>query len=246
MEAFDVTHLGALLAGILSFASPCVLPLVPPYLCFLAGVSFDQMTGGKIDRGVTRRVTGAAILFVLGFTTVFVALGATATALGGLMADYADVLAKVAGAVIVVLGLHMAGLFRISALNRDMRIHVQDKPVGFLAAYLIGLAFAFGWTPCVGPVLAGVLTVAGGKDSAIEGAALLGTYSLGMGAPFIVAAFAARPFMAFMQKFRRHLRKVELAMGALLVVTGVMIFTNSFEVFGFWLLEAFPSFGQVG
>lgn len=246
MEAFDVTHLGVLVAGILSFVSPCVLPLVPPYLCFLAGISFEEMTADGVDRAMTRRIVGASVLFVLGFTTVFVTLGATATALGQLMADYSDVLAKIAGAVIIILGLHMAGLFRIALLNRDVRFHLQDKPVGFLAAYVIGLAFAFGWTPCVGPVLAGVLTVAGGKDTAIEGAALLGTYSLGLGVPFIVAAFAARPFMAFMQRFRRHLRKVEIAMGALLVVTGALIFTNSFEVIGFWLLELFPGFGTVG
>ncbi len=246
MGAFDVTHLGALIAGLLSFASPCVLPLVPPYLCFLAGVGFDEMTAGAADRALTRRMAFTAVVFVLGFTTVFVALGATATALSKLMAEYSDVLAKIAGAAIILFGLHMACLFRISILNREARFHPQRRPVGLVGAYFIGLAFAFGWTPCVGPVLAAVLTVAAGREDAAAGAALLGAYSLGMGLPFIAAALAVQPFTALMQRFRRHLRKVELTMAALLIATGVLIFTNSFEVIGFWLLEAFPSLGTLG
>ena len=247
MFALDISYLGALIGGLLSFLSPCVLPLVPPYLCYLGGTSLEEITAeGAVDRSLTRRVVITAIVFVLGFSTVFVTLGATATALGGFITDYADVLSKIAGAIIVVFGLHFIGLFKIGLLYREARFHVDKRPAGLIGAYLIGLAFAFGWTPCVGPVLAAILTLAADQKSVASGAMLLAVYSLGLGVPFIAAAFAARPFLGFMRRFRAHMRKVEIAMGVLLIVTGVMIFTGSFTDMGYWLLEMFPTLGTFG
>jgi cytochrome c-type biogenesis protein len=243
----EVSYAGAALAGLLSFLSPCVLPLVPPYLCFLAGVSIEQLQDRtEAPPGVGRRVLLHALAFVLGFTTVFVALGASASAVGRLVADHLDVLAKVAGVVIVLLGLHFLGVLRIAALYRELRFHSAARPAGLAGAYVIGLAFAFGWTPCVGPVLAAILFVAAAEDSAWQGAGLLGVYALGIGVPFLLAALLARPFLAFMQRFRRHLHRVEQAMGALLVVTGVLFITGSVNAIGFWLLETFPALGRVG
>ncbi len=247
MLTLDVTYLGAFVAGLLSFVSPCVLPLVPPYLCFLGGTTLDRITAeGGVDRALTRRVVGSSVLFVLGFTTVFIALGATASAIGNAVTDYADILSKIAGAVIVLFGLHFMGVLRIGVLYREARFHVQRRPTGPLGAYAIGLAFAFGWTPCVGPVLAAILTVAAEKSSIASGSALLGVYSLGIGIPFIAAAFAARPFLGFMQRMRAHMRKIEIGLGLLLVATGVMIITGSFADLGYWLLEAFPGLGTLG
>ncbi len=247
MGGFEVSYLGALGAGLLSFLSPCVLPLVPPYLCFLGGVSIDQMADEDgVDRGVQRQVFLAAVIFVLGFTTVFVAFGATASAIGQLVGDYLDILAMGAGVVIIVLGLHFIGLFKIPLLYREARYHAEAKPAGLLGAYIIGLAFAFGWTPCVGPVLAAILFVAGSEDSVAYGASLLAVYSAGLGIPFLGAAFAVRPFMAFMGRFRRHMRHVERTMGALLVLTGILFLTGTFSEFAFWILEAFPNLGRFG
>ncbi len=247
MFTLEISYLGALIGGLLSFLSPCVLPLVPPYLCYLGGTSLEELTAdGAIDRNLTRRVVITAIVFVLGFTTVFVTLGATASAMGGFITDPAGVLSKIAGAIIVVFGLHFIGLFKIGLLYREARFHIDKRPAGLIGAYLIGLAFAFGWTPCVGPVLAAILTLAADQQSVASGAMLLGVYSLGLGVPFIAAAFAARPFLGFMRRFRAHMRKVEIAMGVLLIVTGVMIFTGSFTDLGYWLLEAFPALGTNG
>jgi cytochrome c-type biogenesis protein len=246
VSALDVTHIGAFVAGLLSFVSPCVLPLVPPYLCFLAGISFDEMARSQAGGATMRRLTVTAAFFVLGFATIFILLGATATTISGWLAEYGRELAFVAGAIIAIFGLHMIGLFRIGILMRDVRFQVDRKPVGLAGSYVMGLAFAFGWTPCVGPVLAGVLAVAASKSTAGEGAVLLAAYAAGMGLPFIVAAAMAGPFLGFARRFRRHLGTVEKIMGGLLVVTGVMIATGWFEIVGFWLLEAFPAFSRIG
>ncbi|MCW9039307.1 MAG: cytochrome c biogenesis protein CcdA, partial [Rhodospirillales bacterium] len=244
MDGMEVTYAGALLAGLLSFVSPCVLPLVPAYLCFLGGASLDQLTTEKgVDRAVSRRVFVSAVAFVLGFGTVFVILGATATVLSRFIAENLDVLGKIAGVVIVVFGLHYMGLFRIGFLNFEKRFHVEDKPSGLVGAYFLGLAFAFGWTPCVGPVLATILMVAAAGDSVTYGISLLSVYAAGIGVPFLIAALAVRPFMAFMARFRKHMRKVEISIGSLLVLTGVLIFSGSLAEVGQWLLETFPVLG---
>lgn len=187
----DLSLLTVFLAGLISFLSPCVLPLVPPYLTYLAGSTLDRMTG-EVDAATRRRAVLTALFFVAGFTTVFVLLGATASVLGGVLRRHATTLSVVAGVAIIVMGLHFLGLFRIGLLYREARLQVT-KPLGLWGAYVMGLAFAFGWTPCIGPVLAAVLAVAGSSQTVTSGMALLGLYSLGLGVPFVLAAFAMGP-----------------------------------------------------
>ena len=244
---FEVTFPGAFLAGLLSFVSPCILPLVPPYLCFLGGVSLKQLEDGDTtDRVAARRIKFSALAFVLGFATVFVAFGATASAIGEALAEYFDLLSTIAGIIIIVLGLHFIGLFRIGALFREMRFHPEKQPAGLIGAYIVGLAFAFGWTPCVGPVLATILFVAGTEDSVLYGAALLGTYAAGIGLPFMAAAFAAPLFLRYMRRIRHWMPWVERAIGVLLVATGILFITGAVNDIAYWLLETFPSLGVVG
>lgn len=242
----NLTVWGAFLAGLLSFVSPCVLPLVPPYLGFIAGVSLEQLTGESDDKAASRRVFLASLAFVAGFTTVFVILGASASFLGQLISSHIQFLGYVAGVVIIAMGLHFLGVFRIPFLYQEARVHVDQKPAGLLGAYIIGLAFAFGWTPCVGPILAAILFVAGSEDTIIQGALLLTAYALGMGIPFLLAALFAGPFLAFMKKFRRHMSTVEKAMGVILVITGILFLTGQMATLSYWLLEAFPVFSQIG
>lgn len=247
MGGLEVSFAGAFGAGLLSFLSPCVLPLVPPYLCFIGGLTLDQLTEQRAaDRVAARRVFVAALAFVLGFSTVFVALGATASLIGQAVATYYDLLSKIAGVVIIILGLHFLGLFKIALLHREARFHPESRPAGILGAYVVGLAFAFGWTPCVGPVLAAILFVAGAEESAIQGGLLLAVYSLGIGLPFLAAALAVRPFMGFMARFRRYLGIMEKVMGGLLVATGVLFLTGTMSEISYWILEAFPALGRVG
>jgi cytochrome c-type biogenesis protein len=240
----DVSLPAAALGGLISFLSPCVLPLVPPYLSFLAGTTFDQLSAGD-DKAVRRRALTASLLFVAGFTTVFVILGATASALGQLVRQYLDVLSTVAGLAIIVMGLHFLGVFRIGLLYREARPTIA-KPVGLWGAYVMGLAFAFGWTPCIGPILAAILALAGSETSVAEGALLLGVYSAGLGIPFLAAAFAMKPFVAFLKRMRSRLHYVEKTMGALLVLTGVAFLAGWLTEASFWLLETFPLLGTLG
>lgn len=242
----DVSLGGALLAGLLSFVSPCILPIVPPYLAWLAGVSFDELKDTEPGAEQRRRVVVAAIAFVLGFATVFIALGATASVVGKTIAQYFDTLSVVAGIIIIVMGLHFLGVFRIGMLYREARVQVARKPAGLAGAYVIGLAFAFGWTPCVGPVLAAILFIAGSEGSAAQGALLLAAYSLGIGIPFVLAAVFASRFLGWAARFKRHMHKVEMAMGGLLVVTGILFITGQMSTISFWLLETFPIFQTIG
>jgi cytochrome c-type biogenesis protein len=234
-------HLGVALAGLVSFLSPCVLPLVPPYLGYLGGTTIEQMTGKeRIDDHVWRRVVLASILFVLGFTTVFVALGAGASVLGQWVQDHKSQLSIVAGLVIIGFGLHFLGLLRVPLLYREARFHARVEGASLVGAFVMGLAFAFGWTPCIGPVLATVLALAANEASLTAGVRLLLVYSLGLGIPFILAAAAIGPFVVFLQRFRRHLGRVEMVMGLLLVVTGILMLTGSLNWFGQWLIEHVP------
>jgi cytochrome c-type biogenesis protein len=234
------------LAGLISFLSPCVLPLVPPYLGFLGGTTVSQVAADEgLEDAVWRRVVLGSVFFVLGFTTVFVALGAGASAFGQLIQAYQAPLAKIAGVVIILFGLHFLGLLKIPLLYREARFEAQVQGASLAGAYLIGLAFAFGWTPCIGPVLATVLAVAANEDSVQRGVTLLFVYSLGLGIPFILAAVAIRPFMAFLKRMKRHLGLIERVMGLLLVITGVMFLTGTMTWLGQWMLEAFPLLAQI-
>ena len=247
MDPFSITYLGAFGAGILSFAAPCVLPLIPAYLCFLGGASLEELTAeGGVDKHVQRQVLISAFAFVLGFSTVFIVLGATATTISNLIAENIGILSKGAGVIIVLFGLHYMGLFKIGFLNFEKRFHLENKPSGLIGSYILGLAFAFGWTPCVGPVLATILMVAASSEEVSYGVSLLATYAAGIGLPFMLAAFAVKPFMGFLGKFRKHMHKVELAIGGLLVVTGIAIFTGSLAEASNWILETFPGIAEIG
>ncbi len=241
----DVSYVAALIAGLVSFLSPCVLPLVPPYLVYLAGTSLERFADKEPEPQVKRETVIAATLFVLGFSTVFVSLGASASVIGSLIRAYSEPLATIAGVLIIIMGLHFLGLTPIALLHRQKRVQVA-KPVGLWGAYVMGLAFAFGWTPCIGPILAAILAVAASEQTVRRGASLLAVYSLGLGIPFITAAFAIEPFAAFMARFKKHLRRVEQAMGALLVLTGIAFLTGSLTTMSFWLLETFPVLGRIG
>jgi cytochrome c-type biogenesis protein len=241
----DVSLPLALFAGFVSFISPCVLPLVPPYLCFLAGTTFEHVIAREPTSLVARKEVMTAVLFVAGFSTVFVALGAGASAVGGLLRAYSDLLATVAGVAILIMGLHFLGVFQIPLLHNTKRIEVA-KPIGPLGAYAMGLAFAFGWTPCIGPVLAAILAVAASESTVAKGAGLLAVYSLGLGIPFILAAFAIGPFVRTLGRVRGRLHVVEKIMGGMLVLTGIAFLMGWVTQASFWLLETFPSLQRFG
>ncbi|WP_300069210.1 cytochrome c biogenesis protein CcdA [uncultured Ruegeria sp.] len=245
---FDVTIMGASVAGLLSFLSPCILPIVPFYLSYLAGVGMNQISAkAEISQAVRVRAVLAACCFALGVVTVFVGLGATATVFGGLLREYFDVLRWFAAAIIIAMGLHFLGVIKIGFLYRQFRADAGDTSnVGLLGAYVIGLAFAFGWTPCVGPVLAAILFTAAGQDTADQGALLLLAYGLGMTLPFVVAAFFIGPFMSWMGRFRKHLGLIEKLMGAFLILFGILIATNSINYIAQWMLEHVPWFSAIG
>ncbi len=247
MDPFNISYFGALAAGLLSFASPCVLPLIPAYISFLGGASLEELTAeGGVDKHVQRQVFISSFVFVLGFSTVFIALGATATTISNVVAENIDILSKIAGVVIVIFGLHFAGLFRVGFLNFEQRFHIEKKPTGPVGSYILGLAFAFGWTPCVGPILATILMVAASSDDVSYGVSLLAVYAAGLGIPFMIAAFAVKPFMAFLARFRKHMHKVEISIGTLLVVTGIAIFTGALADVSNWMLNTFPIFTNFG
>nr|WP_188852445.1 cytochrome c biogenesis CcdA family protein [Aureimonas glaciei] len=267
----DLSYPTAVLAGALSFLSPCVLPLVPPYLCYMAGVSVEelragpqmralQMQGGGVPAGGATagagaagrlgshgylRVLATALVFVLGFSTVFVALGAGASSIGQMLRQNLDWLGLVAGLAIIVMGLNFLGVFRIAFLSGEARFRAPDRPRSVLGAYLMGLAFAFGWTPCIGPVLGAILGLAGTHDTVGEGAFMLGLYSAGLGIPFLLAAAFSGVFLRLIGRFRKHFGLVEKAMGALLVLTGILFLTGGMQTVSFWLLETFPALMNV-
>ncbi len=240
----DISFFAAGLAGLLSFLSPCVLPLVPPYLAYIAGSSLDALST-RADTALNRRALLSAILFVAGFSTVFVLLGASASVLGGVLRAHIQVLGYGAAALIILMGLHFLGVFRVGFFMREARVEVQ-KPAGLLGAYVMGLAFAFGWTPCIGPVLATILTIAGREASVSYGASLLGAYSIGLGVPFLLAALAMGQFIGVLKRFRRYIGIVEKATGVLLVLTGLAFLTGSVGDVSIWLLETFPSLQRLG
>ncbi|MCB1414680.1 MAG: sulfite exporter TauE/SafE family protein [Xanthobacteraceae bacterium] len=241
----DVTLPAALLAGLISFLSPCVLPLVPPYLIYLTGATIEQVANtGDVARS-RRAVLLSALLFVLGFSTVFVALGASASLIGGVIRAWSAQLSILAGIVIIVMGLHFLGLTRIGFLMREGRLSMP-KPVGLWGAYLMGLAFAFGWTPCIGPILAAILSVAAAEATVAKGAGLLAVYSAGLGIPFLLAAVMIEQFSSLFARMKRHLATVEKVMGVLMVFTGIGFLTGSVTAVSIWLLETFPALANFG
>ncbi|NJO23882.1 MAG: cytochrome c biogenesis protein CcdA [Sphingomonadales bacterium] len=232
-------------AGAISFLSPCVLPLVPAYVSYIAGESLGSK-GSALDRTRNLPVLGLSLLFVLGFSTVFVILGASATALGQLLLQYRYETNIIGGAVVIVFGLFMLGLVQLSWLQRDVRFHVDipgGRPIG---AYVLGLAFAFGWTPCIGPVLGAILTVSAASATVSNGVVLLAVYSLGLGLPFLIAAGFTGAFLARMPVMRRLGRPLQLFAAAVMILMGLAMVTGYMSAFAFWLLETFPSLGRLG
>ena len=245
----DISLWSALLAGALSFLSPCVLPLVPPYLCYMAGVSVEQFRGeaSREDAAATRRaVLTAALAFTLGFATVFVALGAGASTIGVLLRQHLDLLSKIGGLIIIAMGLNFLGVFRIGIFSREARFQGGGKPATLSGAYVMGLAFAFGWTPCIGPVLGAILGVAASRETVGDGATLLAIYSLGLAVPFWIAAGFSGAFMRFLSRFRRHLGVVEKVMGVLLILTGLAFIFGFVSAMAIWFQQTFPILMQIG
>ncbi|MBF0188759.1 MAG: cytochrome c biogenesis protein CcdA [Magnetococcales bacterium] len=249
----DVTVWTALVAGVLSFISPCVLPLVPAYISFMTGVSVDRLRGDGDGEGepgagapVALRAGLFSLFFVLGFSVVFISLGAGAFALGRLLLEYMEILSKIGGVLIIIFGLHFMGVFRIGFLNLEARLNPDQKPPGLWGAFMIGLAFAFGWTPCVGPILAAILGLAGGQETVWQGIGLLAVYSAGLGIPFILAGLAINAFFAFFVRIRKYMHAVEVVAGLLLVAVGVLIFMGDMSRIAVMLMEWFPALAGVG
>lgn len=241
----DVSIPAALAAGVISFLSPCVLPLVPPYLIYLTGATIEHVANEEEQRASKRAVMLSALAFVLGFSTVFVALGASASLIGGLIRAWSAQLSIVAGIAIILMGLHFLGLTRIGFLMREGRLPIP-KPVGLWGAYVMGLAFAFGWTPCIGPILAAILSVAASETTVTKGAGLLAVYSAGLGIPFLIAAFMVERFSSVLARMKKHLATVERAMGVLMILVGIGFLTGAVTDVSIWLLETFPALQNFG
>ncbi len=256
LDIFDAALLPALMvalaAGALSFLSPCVLPIVPPYLAYMSGITMAEMTGTRpgpggaavaVDR---RRTIVPALFFVMGLSTVFLLLGFTASAFGLFFLRHQEVFVQVAGVVVIVFGLHFLGVFRIPLLMREARLDAGDRGGSAFGAYVLGLAFAFGWTPCIGPILGAILAMAASEGDVTRGTLLLGVYALGLGVPFLLAAVFVQRSMGLMARMRRHMALIERLMGLLLVAVGIALVTGAFTAFSWWLLEAFPALGMIG
>jgi cytochrome c-type biogenesis protein len=241
----NVSIPAALIAGLISFLSPCVLPLVPPYLIYLTGATIEHVGSDEPTASSRRAVMISALLFVLGFSTVFVALGASASLIGSFVRVWSAQLSILAGFVIIGMGLHFLGLTRIGLLMREGRLPIP-KPVGLWGAYVMGLAFAFGWTPCIGPILAAILSIAAAEATVANGAGLLAVYSAGLGIPFLIAAFMIEQFSSVFSKMKRHLATIERAMGVLMIITGIGFLTGAVTSASTWLLETFPGLQSLG
>ncbi len=243
----EISYWGALSAGLVAFFTPCILPMVPFYLSYMAGISMSELQGDdRIAPGAQRRLVTSALFFALGVTTIFGLLGLGATAAGQAFAQWKEELSYIAAAVIFVFGLHFLGVIRIPFLMREARMESKMDPSTIVGAYVMGLAFGFGWTACVGPVLATILMVASMKDQLWQGGSLLVTFGLGMTAPFVVAAVFAKPFLAFMARNRKYMPYVEKFLGAMLIVFAVLIATGSVNAIANWMIETFPGFSSLG
>lgn len=238
---FDISFFGAGLAGFLSFFTPCILPMVPFYLCYMAGISMSELRADAgLDAGAQRRLILSSIFFAAGVTTIFVLLGLGATAVGQVFADWMDTLKYVAAAVLTLFGLHFLGVIRIGFLYREARLESSAEPSTIFGAYAMGLAFGFGWTPCVGPALASILMIASGMGDLWRGGLLLFVYGVGMTAPFVIAALFSGPFLRWTARHRDKLQYVEKIMGAMLILFAVLIVTDSVNAIAQWMIETFP------
>ncbi len=230
----NVSVFAAFAAGVVSFLSPCVLPLVPGYISIISGISLEQLQAESENSSLMRTVVTNSIFFILGFSVIFISLGASASFLGQVLMERMSILYRLAGIVIIIFGLHLIGIFKIPFLYQDKRFH-NVKPRGMFGAFVLGLAFAFGWTPCIGPILAGILTFASTKETVNEGVFLLAVYSMGLGLPFLVTSLGLNKFLSFYSGFKKHLHTVEVVSGFLVVTVGVLILTDQFTRLNAWL-----------
>ncbi|RCK77615.1 MAG: Cytochrome c-type biogenesis protein CcdA [Ignavibacteriae bacterium] len=235
----------AFLFGILSFISPCVLPIIPGYLSFISGLSLEQMQKGDRKENL-KKVLYNSIFFVLGFSVIFTLLGASATIIGQFLLSNLAIAGKIAGIFIVLLGIHLTGLIKLNFLNYEKRIHTQKKSFGIFGSFLVGLAFAFGWTPCIGPILAGILAIASQQETVYQGILLLSVYSLGLGIPFLITAVSLNAFFTLFDKVKRYFRIVEIVSGVLLIAVGILMVTDSLTIIANYLIRLFPFLGEIG
>ena len=240
----EISYFYVLLAGLLSFLSPCVLPIVPGYLCFIAGTSLDK----ALDNQKTLRSNSLkySISFVFGFSSVFVLMGASATYLSSLLYEYFDYLRIIGGIIIIIFGIHFTQIIQFSFLNSDTRIQIKNYKPGLVGSFIVGLSFAFGWTPCIGPILGSVLSVAAASETISEGTFLLILYSAGLGIPFILAAYGIGTFLKFLSRIRKHIRTIEIFTGLLLILFGILILTNRIQELAFFFIKYFPFLTQIG
>lgn len=240
----DVGAWTAFAAGIVSFLSPCVLPLVPGYISFVSGLSLEELSRGADRAAVAKKAGAGSLFFVLGFTAVFAALGASASAAGQLLAAHLHWISKLAGAVIVVFGLHTMGAVRLRWLYFERRFSATGLAPSFGGAFVMGLAFAFGWTPCIGPILAAILALAATQETIARGMLLLIVYSLGLGIPFLLTGFGVNAFLSFFARYKRYFRWGEIASGALLIAVGLLIFSNRLTLLANWLPQSLRQFAK--
>jgi cytochrome c-type biogenesis protein len=235
----DMTLWMAFTAGFISFLSPCVLPLIPSYVGFITGMSFKDLVSEEMRRQALKATAINSLLFIVGFSLVFIALGATATMVGSALNRYQDILRWVGGAIVIVLGVHFTGLINIPFLQIEKRVHLRNRPVGYFGSILIGMAFAAGWTPCIGPILGSILMVAATQSDIMKGVTLLGIYSLGFGIPFFLAAMVLNKFLTTYKKLSVHIPKIIVASGIILIIIGVLIITNNLTMLGLYLTDWF-------
>jgi cytochrome c-type biogenesis protein len=243
----EISVFAAFIGGLISFISPCVLPLVPAYIAFTSGVSIHEMRNSRDRKKILKKTVKSSLIFILGFSLVFVSLGATATVLGQLVSSRLDLLSKIAGVIVIIFGLHLMGLFKFSFLNYEKKFHLSAKKgPQLLHSFLLGLAFAFGWTPCIGPILGTILFLAGGQDTIQKGVLLLSVYSLGLGLPFLLTAIGTSAFMDFFNKIKGYFTIIEIFSGVFLILVGFLIFTNQFTIIAGWLTQWFPWLLKLG
>jgi cytochrome c-type biogenesis protein len=239
MGATNITFVGAFIAGLLSFLSPCVLPLIPSYITYITGISFAELQADDPTHEVRRRTVLHSLLFISGFTCVFVLLGASATFIGGFLQSHMPEIRKVGGVLIILFGIHLSGLLPIHFLLGEKRFVVRNRPAGYVGSFLIGIAFAAGWTPCIGPILASILMVAATEDTVWHGIALLLTYSLGLGIPFFLSSLALHQFLVIFNRFKKYIRVFEIVTGIFLIIVGILVFTNSLTILQSWAERLF-------
>lgn len=242
----QVSIIAALTAGIISFLSPCVLPLVPAYISFISGVSLEELKQGQDRSKILMRVSIRMAVFIMGFSLVFILLGASATFIGNFLLTRMHVLSKIAGVVIVIFGLHLVGIYRLNFLNYERRFQVTGKALNTFTILVLGMAFAFGWTPCIGPILAAILTLAATQQTIMQGVVLLGVYSIGLGIPFFLTGLAISSFLGLFQWFRKYFRLIEVISGIFLIILGVMIFFDMFMRLSGYFMKWFPFLQNIG